>query len=275
MRQFGIVIATVFVSTGIFWGNLGIWFQSEVADEEAFVRSAMLSFEQPGSYDAMGEIVAQKMLQEYPAIVLLGDSFGSLMGTLLATEPFEPALEAVSRDLHDRLFNGTDAPVVIDLAEYEEVILAAITIAAPGLVDLIPDGVFRTYVIFEADNIPDLASEAVAMRWTAIAAVVIGIVAAVAMVALTRSMWELIAGVGAALLLAGGGTALAVSMTRETVRALTTNEAYRVVGLNLYDVLVYPLQRSAVFLVLVGAALALAAVVSYFVARSRRSGVPA
>ncbi|MGI9666566.1 MAG: hypothetical protein ACR2N2_05625 [Acidimicrobiia bacterium] len=276
MRQFAIVIATVFLSTGVYWGNLGLWFQSEIADEDAFVESAMLSFEQEGSYDAMGEIVAQKMLAEYPALALLGDSLGSLLGTLLATEPFEPALEAVARDLHDRLFNGTDDPVLIDLAEYEDIILSAVEIAAPGLVGLIPDDVFRTYVVFEGDSIPDLASESDALRRTAVVAVIVGLAAAVALVALTRQMWELLAGVGVALLLAGGGTALSTSTTRETVRALTTSEAYRTVVLNLYDVLVYPLQRSALFLAIVGGVLSLAAIGAYLVQwRRGRSAEPA
>ena len=92
---------------------------------------------------------------------------------------------------------------------------------------------------------------------------------AVGLIILPGRMWVTFVGFGGAAVLAGGGTAVSSAMTRETARALATNEAYRVLILNLYDVLVEPLLRTAMIMVIVGVALLAVGVVIYMVGQRR------
>ena len=159
MQRTIIVVTTLLLAVAVYLANVGFWMQSEVVDAEAFTATAIESFARPGSYEALGDIVADKVVDEYPALTFVRSNLGSLMGSMLATEPLEPALVVVAGDIHERLFGGSESAVLIELGDYEEAIVEGLETSAPALVRLLPDGVFRQYTLFDAGEIPNLAAE--------------------------------------------------------------------------------------------------------------------
>ena len=157
MRRTIIVLTSLLLAASVYVAHIGWWLQSEVVDRSSFVPTALASFEGEGSSGAIGSIVAARMVEAYPALRIVGSGLGSVLGDILATPPFEPALEGAAVDLHDRMLGGDTSAIVIDLADYEREIAEAVGDVSPALLALIPNGFYREYTLFAAGAVPDLA----------------------------------------------------------------------------------------------------------------------
>jgi hypothetical protein len=235
VRRTIIAVTALLLAMSIYVANFGFWMRTEVVDVETFTESAIVSFAIDGSYEAIGDIVAERMTDEYPVLALMGSSLGTLLGTILATEPFEPALEAVARDVHAQLFDGAAEPVVIDLSSYQNIILDTLSGLAPGLVELLPDGFFREYTLFESSEIPGLSDDAENLRvatWVSTVGIVMFglLVLFVARSAIVSTM-----AIGVALIIAATATLIVLPPARGTMRIAISSDAYTTLAVNLYD----------------------------------------
>ena len=227
MQRTIIVVTTLLLAVSVYLANLGFWMQSEITDAEAFNATAIESFALPGSYEALGEIVADKVVEEYPALTFVRSNLASLMASILATEPLEPALIVVAEDVHDRLFGGTGTAVVIDLADYEDVIIEGLDASAPGLVSLLPSDLFRQYTLFDAGEIPDLAAEADRIRTITMISLASAVAAIVLLAVVGRRWTESAMAVGIALMLASVVTFVVRPLATGVMRVSVTDADYR------------------------------------------------
>jgi hypothetical protein len=274
VRRTIIGLATLLLAASSFAAMFGLWAESRVVDREAFVESSLVSFGSPGSDEALGEVMAAKVVDRYPALTLFESVLRVIFAALVATEDFAPALDEVANEVHAAVIGGTGQPIVIDLAVYEDAIIGSVTSLSPELAAVIPAEVFTTFVVFDADEIPDGSAAAdvlVAVAW-------VSVVVAVAMVLLimlyARDGAVAFAAIGGALVMAALGIGVMVTLGRDTTATSTTSDAYRVLSRNLYDVLVQSLEARAVFVGLTGAAMLLVAVVAWSAQRRSRVVTP-
>lgn len=274
VRRTIIGLATLLLAASSFAAMFGLWAESRVVDREAFVESSLVSFGSPGSDEALGEVMAAKVVDRYPALTLFESVLRVIFSALVATEEFAPALDEVANEVHAAVIGGTGQPIVIDLAVYEDAIIGSVTSLSPELAGLIPAEVFTTFVVFDADEIPDGSAAAdvlVAVAW-------IAVVVAVAMVLLimlyARDGAVAFAAIGAALVMAALGIGVMVPLGRDIAATSTTSDAYRVLSRNLYDVLVQSLEARAVFVGLTGAAMLVVAIVAWSAQRRSRFVTP-
>ena len=252
MRRSLIAVVTLLLAMSAYVLVFGSWMRSDVADRGAFVAAALESFELPGSYRALGVAVADRVTEEFPAFGLIDANFDSLFAVLLATEPFQPLLEDVAVDIHARLFDGVQGPVVVDLAEYEEVILRTVAAISPGLVDLLPEDFFRSYVLFEAGQVPDIAAESDAISAASWVAIVAAVVLGMILILVVRTVPTIFFSVGIALLLAAAAGLLLVPAGDAALDTTIQDPEYLVLAQNMFDVITDGLLRRATIVGLAG-----------------------
>ena len=272
MKRLIVVVATLLLGASVYAVVFGLWYGRNVVDENAFTEHALTSFTLDGSYEALGVIVADKVVDEYPGLALFGSSLSTLFGVLLSTPPFEPALEELARDIHDRLLEDVGGPVVVDLDAYRQEVVDGLNALAPGVVDLVPDDAFREYTLFEESDIPELARETARARTFAIAAAVVGALAATSIVVMATSVGEVFVAFGVAMFAAGGAIWLLTPASREALRVAIQDDAYRVVALNLFDTITSSVDALVLVLVVVGSILAVGGGV--LLVMQRRSSKP-
>jgi len=249
------VVTTLLLAVSVYPASFGFWMRSEVVDADAFTTSALESFGLPGSYDAIGEIVADKVVEEYPVLRFVRSNLASLLGSVLATDPFEPALAVVAEDVHDRLFSGVQTAVIIDLAEYEDVILESLEDSAPGLIPLLPGGVFRQYTLFDAGEIPDFSANTDRIRAGTLFAAASMVAAIILLVVKVRPWTTSAIAIGMALVIASLVTLVVKPLASGTLQVTITDEAYRVLAVNFFEVTSRSLMAQAGVIGFGGAAL--------------------
>ncbi len=270
VRRTIIGLAALLLAASSFSAMYGLWAESRVVDREAFVESALVSFGRPGSAAALGEVMAAKVVDRYPSIALFEDVLEAIFSALVSTEEFEPALEDVANEVHASVIGGTGQPIVIDLALYEDAVIGSVTSLSPELSALIPADVFTTFVVFDADEIPDASGAADALIATAWISVVVAVAMVLLIMLYARDGVVAFAAIGGALVVAALSVGAMVVLGREAAAASTTSDAYRVLSRNLYDVLVQSLVARALFVGLTGAAMLVVAVFSWSVQRRSR-----
>ena len=270
MKRVVVVVASLLLGVCVYVSVFGVWYGRNVVDQDAFTEHALASFEREGSYAALGEIVADKVIAEYPGLALFGSSLATLFGALLATPPFQDALEELARDMHERLLEETRAPVVVDLERYRDEVVGGFNAFAPGLMELVPDDAFREYTLFDEGAVPGVADETERLRTYTVGAVIVGALAAVSIAVAAASMGERFVAFGFSLLAAGGAILVLTPMTRETLRVAVPDEADREVVLNLFDTITESVPTLATVLVVAGLGLLIAGGV--LLLRRRRSG---
>lgn len=258
VRRSIIVLAAIILAGSTFAAAVGIWVDSEIADEEAFVSSSLDSFAAEGSYDALGTAMATKVVGVYPSLSLLESTLGTLFAALVATEPFEPLLVDVSAQVYEVSIEGSGEAVLVDLAQYEELVLDSLGAISPELAARVPAGVFTTFELFAPGELTDASSQVELVTAIGWFAVVLAMTMVVLLVLFLRSGRLAATSIGIALAAGAGAIAAFIPIGRTAARDAVTNEAYAVLSGNLYDALVIPLWHRAwliggVGLVLIGA----------------------
>lgn len=253
MRRMTIVLATMLLAVSSYVATFGLWAAADVADRESFVDSALVSFQREGSDDALGELVAGKVIERFPALGLLQGPLSSLFSALITTEAFRPARVDVSEQIHAVVIEGADGPVLIDLADYRDDVLASVQAISPDLADQIPDGAFSTFTIYDAGELPD-ASGAIGvvttLGWLSLV-LVLGLVGL--LVLSQRNASVFLRAIGTGLAVAAAALFLIALVAGRYVGTAAPSDAYAVLGRNLYEVLVSPLRSRAVVIGVIGA----------------------
>ena len=245
MRRYIIVLAATILAGSTFAAAVGLWVDAEVVDEDAFIASSLESFAVEGSYDAIGASMAAKVIDAYPSLGLLQATLETLFAALVATEPFEPLLVDVATQVYEVAVDGSGNPIVIDLAEYRDVVLASLAAIAPDLAARVPPGVFTSFELFTADELPDASFQIDAMTTVGWIAVVVAMAMVVLLVMFLRRGRLALGSIGTALLVGAGAVAVFIPLGRLAAGRTFTNEAYLVLSQNLYDTLVIPLWQRA------------------------------
>ena len=200
MRRYIIVLAATILAGSTFAAAVGLWVDAEVVDEDAFIASSLESFAVEGSYDAIGASMAAKVIDAYPSLGLLQATLETLFAALVATEPFEPLLVDVATQVYEVAVDGSGNPIVIDLAEYRDVVLASLAAIAPDLAARVPPGVFTSFELFTADELPDASFQIDAMTTVGWIAVVVAMAMVVLLVMFLRRGRLALGSIGTALL---------------------------------------------------------------------------
>jgi len=249
-----IVVASLLLAMTVYAANFALWADKEVVDSDAFVESAMESFTREGSYRALAEIMTEKVVAKYPSLTLLEPTLLSMFSGLVATSPFEPALEDVSLQIHTAVIGGAPAPIVLDIGEYRDLLVTAVSLVSPSLADQIPEELFSSFRVFDQGELPDVSSaatRAAAFGWISLG---MAIVLAVLLMLVLGSARRWLIACGSALVLGALATAAIIPLARASANSTVENAAYRVLGTNLYDSLVESLAFRTWILGVVGVA---------------------
>ena len=269
MRRPVIIAATILLAVSTFVAVVGVWSGATVANRDAFVDSAVASFDREGSSEALGVVMAEKVVKAYPALTVLESGFASLFGSIIVSEPFEPLLAEVSNQVHGVAIAGSDTAVVVDLSGYENAVIRSIEVLAPDLAARIPSEVFGSFELFASGELADASgglSDAVVVGWLAVA---VSVVLVMALVVVARNGVVALIAIGGALVIGALATAVTIPVVGETLRVAVADDAYRVLGRNLYASLVLPLSQRAWMITGIGAMMVVLGIVGWSVASMR------
>jgi hypothetical protein len=269
MRRPVIVAATILLAFSTFVAVVGVWTGATVTNRDAFVDSAVASFGLDGSSEALGVVMADKVVDAYPALTVLESGFAALFGSIIISEPFQPLLVEVSNQVHEVAIAGSNTAVVVDLSGYEDAVVRSLGVLAPDLATRIPSEVFGSFELFAPGELADASgglSDAVAVGWLAVA---LSVMLVMTLVVVPRNGVVALIAIGGALVIGALATAVTIPIVSETLRVAVTDDAYRVLGRNLYASLVLPLSQRAWMITGIGAMMVLLGIVGWAVASMR------
>lgn len=241
----------VLLAVFIYLANVAWWIDSEIVQSDTFVASSVEALGQDSSRDAMARLIVDRLVDEYPLLIILDSSLVSLFSDLLDSPALEDILVLVSADIHDRMMTGNQEVIVVDLLEFRDVILGPVEAAAPRLAALIPDSWFTSIVVLEAGALPDLSAVAKLVGPVKIVSMV-GIVILVAFILwyLRRRGAGLIA-IGASCGIAALGTAILVPGGKAMTLMGVDQTALEVIVADTYDQFTNSLKLSSLVLVVI------------------------
>lgn len=247
------VLLAVLLSALIYLGNFSWWLDAQVIEPDAFTEATVAALNQESSRAAMGELIVDRLVVEFPLLIVLRANLASLFSELLASPALEDVLAFVAIEIHDRIVTGSDEAIVVDLGAYREAILGPIDAVAPRLAALVPQDWFTTVVVLEEGSLPDLSRQA---RWAGPVKYLSVIGALVLVFFLLRFVRR--RGLGAALvgmsfLLAGFATAVLVPGAKTLALARAQRLSVETIIANTYDQFTGHLKVSALVFALVGA----------------------
>lgn len=255
VRFLGFVAVASLLAALIYGATFAWWLDREVIDPNSFVESGEAALAQESSRIAVGQLIVDRLVDEYPLFVFLEANLTTLFSDLLATEALEDARTTVATEIHHRIVSGDQSAVVVDLDGYRALIIEPLEIVAPRLANLVPDDWFVAVEVLEAGVLPDLSSGA---KWADEFKWLATVGAAVLMAVVlwgVRPLSTAILLIGASCSLAGLATALLVPGGRWLTLSDIDSESIQVVVANTYDAFTINLVWSAGILCVFGAAL--------------------
>ncbi|MFV1969794.1 MAG: hypothetical protein ACC683_02190 [Acidimicrobiia bacterium] len=252
MRSPIAILLAALLGVLIYVGNFAWWFDREVVHPEDFVDSAVVALGREDSREAMSRLIVVRFLDEYPFLIVVESNLVGMFSDLLTTPALGEVARFVAADVHEAIVTGNQDAIVIDLANYRDVIMAPLEAVAPRLADLVPDGWFFSIEVIEAGALPDLSLYA---QWIS-TVLFMAIVGAVALTAFL--LWFVkrrgvgVALVGVAFMLSGFASALLVPGGRWLTIRKVDRQSVEVLVTNTYNEFTRSLLLSAAVLVLIG-----------------------
>gem|GEM_PF-2988773 len=251
MKPLIAVSTAVLLAMLIYLANAAWWIDSEIVQPDTFVASSVEALRQDSSRDAMARLIVDRLVDEYPLLVVLDSSLVSLFSDLLDSPALEDILALVSADIHDSMVTGKQEAIVVDLLDFRDVILGPVEAAAPRLAELIPDSWFTSIVVLEAGALPDLSTVAKLVGPVKIASLLgITILVAFMLWYLRRRGASLIA-IGASCGIAALGTAILVPGGKAITLMGVDQGALEVIVADTYDQFTTSLKLSALVLAVI------------------------
>ncbi len=248
-------IVAVLLGALIYLGNFSWWLDTQVLEPDEFTDATVTALSQETSREAMGQLIADRLVDEFPLLIVLESNLAGLFSELLASPALEEVLAFVAVEIHDRITTGSDEVIVVDLVGYREVILGPIEAVAPRLAALVPDEWFTSVEVLGENSLPDLSRQA---RWVG-AAKFLSILGAVLLALLLLRLVEQRGGgiglIGLAFLLAGFATAVLVPGARFLALAKAENRSVEAIVSSTYDQFTTHLKVSALVFTVIGVAL--------------------
>lgn len=256
MRSLTAVLLAVVLSALIYIANFSWWLDTRVLEPGEFTDAAVEALSHESSRDAMGTLIVDRLVGEFPLLIVLESNLASLFSELLASPALEEVLASVAFEIHDRIVTGSDDAIVVDLVEYREVILGPIEAVAPRLAELVPDQWFASVEVIEEGSLPDLSRQA---RWVGsvkFISIIGALVLAFVLLRFVKRRGMGVGLVGFAFLLAGFATAILVPGAKVLALAQAESRSVEVIISNTYDQFTGHLKVSALVFALIGVALA-------------------
>ena len=255
MRSPTVILLAGMLGVLVYVANFAWWFEREIVDSENFVDSTVVALGREESRDAMGQLIVDRLVDEFPLLIVVESNLVGMFSDLLATPALSGVVTDVGADVHEAIVTGNQDAIEISLEDYRDVIVAPLEAISPQLAGLVPDGWFVSIEVLEAGALPDLSLYA---RWADLARF-LSIIGAAALAASLlwfanrRSVGLML--VGAALIFAGAASAVLVPAGRVlTIGKVHTRSMETLVTIT-YNEFTESLLLSAVVLVLIGLAL--------------------
>jgi hypothetical protein len=248
-------LLAVLLAALIYVGNFSWWLDTQVLEPDEFADATITALRLESSRDAMGMLVADRLVDEIPLLVVLESNLASLFSELLASPAFEEVLAFVATEIHNRIVTGSNDAIVVDLVGHRDVILGPIEAVAPRLAILVPDDWFSSVEVLGEASLPDLSRQA---QWVGVVKY-LSIIGALALALFVmwyaRRQGASTSLIGMAFLLAGLATAVLVPGAKIVALAQARDASVDVIVSNTYDQFTSHLKTSALVFALVGVAL--------------------
>ncbi len=248
------IAATSLLAGIIFLGSFAWWLEAQVIDSENFVDSSVTALEEESSRNAMGQLIADQLIDEYPLFIILESNLVGMFADLLAVDALADVVRFVGVEVHERIVTGNQDAIVIDLLDYRDLILGPIEAIAPRLVELVPDEWFLSIEVLEAGALPDLS---LYERWIDVlrfGAILGALLLTFLVLWLAKRRGMAVTLVGIAVLLAGLASALLVPGGRWLTLARFEDPSVETIVANTYNQFTGYLMVNAATLILVGVA---------------------
>lgn len=253
MRRLIAVVLAVVLAALIYLGNFSWWLDSQVVDPDSFSDATVAALNQESSRAAMGELIVERLVDEFALLIVLKANLANLFTELLASPALEEVLVFLAGEIHDRIMTGSDEAIVVDLGDYRDAILGPIEAVAPRLAALVPQGWFTTVVVLEDNSLPDLSRQA---RWAGpvkYLSIIGAVILAVLLLRYVKRRGMGVALIGMAFLLAGFATAVLVPGAKVIALARAESPAVETIISTTYDQFTGYLKASALVFALIGA----------------------
>ncbi|MEN8239342.1 MAG: hypothetical protein ABFR53_09095 [Actinomycetota bacterium] len=243
----------------IYVGSFSFWLDREIVDSENFLDSAVEALGTESSRDAIGQLIVDGLIEEFPLLTILESNLVGMFSDLLASPALGDVVTLVGVNVHERIVTGNQDAIVIDLIDYRDVIVSPIEAVAPRLAELIPDEWFASIEVLEAGVLPDLSTYAERVglvRWVSLVGAFVLIALLMWLVRRTTATTL----IGIAFVLAGVASAALVPAGRILTVAQFEDRSVQTLSGNAYGVFVQPLLVGAAVLVLIGISVIVAGV---------------
>lgn len=270
MRMLIALVAASLLAVFIYIGNSVFWFDREVLTSENFVASTVTALEVESSRDAMGQMIADRLVDELPLLILIESNLVGVFSELVGSPALDEVITLVAVDLHGRMISDNQNAITINLAEYRGTIIAPLQVISPQLAELVPAAWFASVEILEAGALPDLPPYVQWIDFVKKLSVIMVALLVVALVLLVRRRSVLAMLVGAALAVAGLGTSVLVPGGRWLAVMVVEGERVGPIVANVYDELTTSLLVSVGILAVAGAGLIALGAVMWSVERETR-----
>jgi hypothetical protein len=250
-----VFLLAVVLAALIHVGNFSWWLDTQVLEPDEFIDATVTALRLESSRDAMGWLIADRLVDEFPLLVVLESNLAGLFSELLASPALQDVLVFVATEIHNRIVTGSDEAIVVALAGYRDVILGPIQAVAPRLATLVPDDWFSSVEVLGEASLPDLSREAQWVGTVKFLSIIGAFVLALFLMWPARQRGTGTALIGIAFLLAGLATAVLVPGAKIVALAQARDASVEVIVANTYDQFTLHLKVSALVFALVGVAL--------------------
>ena len=255
MRTTISILLAILLAVLIYLGNFSLWLERDVVAADNFVESTVEALHNGASREAMGELIVDRLVAQYPLLIILESNLVGLFSELLAAPELDEVLTFVATEIHDRIVTGDDEEIVVDLLGYRTEILGPVEAVAPRLAALVPDEWFTSVEVLEEAALPDVSRQA---RWAGpvmYLSLVGAVVLALFILWFVRQRYMGVAMIGIAILAAGFGTALIIPGGKALTLGQINGASVEVIIANTYDEFTSYLKVSALVFALIGVAL--------------------
>jgi hypothetical protein len=221
--------------------------------------------------DAAAAIIVDTLADELPLLRLLDTALERLFSDLLGRDVIEPLIIVTATEVHERILDGDQSALIIDLNPYRDLLLAPLESVSPELAARVPDDWFRTVEVFEEGVLPDLSSYVRHTRTAAIIATLLAVVLAAFLLVVSRRWFSAFVAIGVAFILAGGFAALLPAGARSTAGIFIKDEPSTVLLTGVFTTFTEPLTTRSLAILGVGAMLAVVGLLGWLIDRDSHS----
>jgi hypothetical protein len=270
MHRTIVVLATVSLALAVYFANVAWWFETEILDTDAFIETTLEAMEVDTTRDAAAAIIVDTLAEEFPLLRLLDAALVGLFSDLLGRDVIEPLIIVTATEVHDRIVEGDQSALIIDLNPYRGLLLSPLESLSPELAARVPDDWFRTVEVLDEGVIPDLSSYVRHTRTAAMVATLLAALLSAVILVVSKRWFSAVAAIGIAFILAGGLSALLPTGARASASVFIEDGPSTVLLTGVFTTFTEPLTNRSLVILGMGAVLSVVGLLGWLVDRERR-----